>query len=1300
MKFIKSFVLSAFLLGTVGIGLQAQVATENRVVEGLKGRAVFLQQATGAVGAHLSGNGQYVFGNFGENEAAYIYNITTGKMKMYTGHGIVQVIDTNNYVATSFIMRNNSRTAFDLSGLSWVGNDEKDYGASLASTDLNFIGYDIYIGENYVTVFFDGEGNKVDTMAHYDPSLGTGYGSFAFAMSEDKQVVVGRTSMERAFSNFTAGIWDRTIDKTFAVTDTIRSGDVVVAGRANGTLYGINKEGTIATGELNDISYYINYDKTTHTYEAHEIPFLTGYGQGFGNTIVGDWIMGVDQTEVTERMPWLYNIKTGEKVSLQDHLVYRYGLNVEPVFHLFTPMGMSDDMRTIVGYSYEGGNWIPYVILLDENQIHPMPRNVSVRQLYRQENVEIQWVAPISSDEYTLKEYHIFRDSVQIGTVPPGTLVYTDNGAPQGVHNYQVAAVYTDEEVSDYSPVNRIMVVAVGGCLPVQKIDADIEYNRTVHLSWGLPSANISNAKGAARIERKAESRVALAQGGNSAKSGNAAKYMVEGQLDYVSMLNLESVMSSTALRLDHYMLVGDFRSSTIKVFDQVTGALVATHEVAKGPGGIFDMTYHDNTLYCVNNTNTVYELDLTHFLDSITVGNQWTAKSKLTHICYLEGLNEGEDMIMTGNYSSLYFYNPNPADANDTVAGVVNRFDVSKLTVIGSAYHNGRIYFSNQDDGNSSKVETYDWESGKHLFTTNLLDIPDLAAEVDVAHGYSALASGITIGELEDGTVVLDAVVQPLVTYNHLVTVEIESSPDVRGYNVYRDGEKINGDSVLKARHYDDVVFEPGKYTYTVEYVATSGCSLKSDDYASATAEIFEIGECKGPRSLEAFESNEMACLTWDLPSEGNDFIGFNVYRDGLQLVDKELTVHFYDENVEKGKEYTYRVEAFWGNSCVASDSVKIRPTFEGFADAPSGINVTAKAAGSKFNTTTTWNLPFFEKPLSFGYCSEPINATTFESPSNTLYVVAGWKSKDIEAYKDLYLVGVEFATGADNVNFNGIVYVDNKLVWSEPAGRVQKQVWNQMFFTKQFSMNQKDEIAVGYMVSYDPNTMNGDIVAYDMGPVAKSGASDLVSPDGVTFYTMGISANACIRALVVRQRDLDQASKMENGMEYLKTKVFALETLPSTEPSPLSVSKSTSEPYTLKGFNVYRDNTKLNDSVLRTFSFEDAGLDIGEYEYVVSAVYANDEVKSEPIIFAVVANEGSESVCPVSFQPNPVQDVLYIQGEYASLSLIDMSGRVVLSDVRNAQSLPMANLQSGIYFVRITLANGQSYVTKIVKK
>ncbi|MCH5244817.1 MAG: T9SS type A sorting domain-containing protein, partial [Lentimicrobiaceae bacterium] len=195
---------------------------------------------------------------------------------------------------------------------------------------------------------------------------------------------------------------------------------------------------------------------------------------------------------------------------------------------------------------------------------------------------------------------------------------------------------------------------------------------------------------------------------------------------------------------------------------------------------------------------------------------------------------------------------------------------------------------------------------------------------------------------------------------------------------------------------------------------------------------------------------------------------------------------------------------------------------------------------------------------------------------------------------------------------------------------------------------------------------------------------------------------ANLLINALVVRKRDLEDAAKSADPKAYIQKKAFVAGAAPMGEVKPIaSAPKTTSESYTLQGFNIYRDEVKLNEELLKTFSFEDHGLEFGgEYMYQVSAVYADQEVMSEEVWLSNVANGAAEAVCPIAVQPNPVQDVLHIDGEYTTLSLIDMTGRVVLSDVRNAKNISMTNFKTGLYFVRIVLTNGEEYITKIVKQ
>ncbi len=1287
MNFIKKMMLAVLFLGTAWM-VQAQDTT-NLVIQGKKAKIIYLTSLPGMQNGTLSRNEEYLFGAVGDQEGmvGYIYEIATGKVKVYEDFGIVEVKDFDNFVATTHIVRDGQRIEFKSQGL-------ESFSAAYASKDLDIISCETKIDGLYVSVLLDGQGNIIDTMPHAEEGLTPGYGSYVFDMSGDGSVMAGRSSKQKAHTNFTPAIWDRNARKTVA---TIIDDD-----QMDGTLYGISEDGTIATGEIMDNPYWVSYDKTTQQYTPHKIPLFSGYGLGWGKQVKmnNNVVLGIDQLsgpQVYERQSWLYYIDEDRKVSLHDHLNYLYGLDLnEEEYPLFTPISMSEDGRIITGYTINYV-WYPYVILLEDEQIHPLVRNVSVRQLYRSANVQIQWDEPMVGD-YTVQGYRIYKDSTLLATLPTTQRIYTDQVVEEGIHNYQVQAFYTDGEESDYSPVKKIYVTATDGCLPVKELTAGVVYNRTVNLNWGLPSAEISQGMAApVELRRSADSRIALAEGSEQ----SAPKYMAEEQLDYVGIWGMQSATAGSAVRVGDYLYVGHFNSNLIRIYNVFTGAVAASVEV-KDLGGVYDMTAHNNILYCVCNDirNRVFELAISEEDPfKITLSNVWNAKTKLTHIAYLEGLNDGKDMILTGNYNGMLFYNPNPEDENDLVPGIAERFNLKGLIISGSVYHNGRLYLANQNDGNSALVEVFDWESGKHLFTSNLMKLPSVTSVI----GDFSLISGINKGTLEDGTVVLDVMVQPLTTYNHLVTVEIESSPDVAGYNVWRNGEKVN-EELITARHYSEKVFEPGDYIYTIEYVAENGCTSKSDDYAKGEVTINPVGECAAPQRVAVYESNETACLTWEVPVETDGFVGFNVYRNGKMLIEELVDLKFFDSEIEKAKKYVYTVEAFYENSCGASDSVELVPTFEGTAEAPSAVTCAQKKVANGTDVTTTWDLPYFETPLALGYCTVPTGAVTLKG-SNVIYALVGWDSADLAKYKDLYVVGIEFILGTDKLTANGIVYVDGRMVQSESAGRIRAEEWNRVYLKKPVSMNH-NMIDVGYVVQFNPDELDGNVLVHDYGP-AKVGYSDQISPDGVNIYSLkasDVDANLCINALVVRRRDMEEAAKMPDvqAQGYLEKKAVSLSSVNLTEATPVNGVKAISESYSLKGFNVYRDGEKLNETILRDFSYVDEGMKAGEYFYSVSAVYADEEVTSDEVYVEIrdVDNDRQDAVCPVSFQPNPVQDMLYIKGEYASLSLIDMTGRVVLSDVRNVQSLSMVDFQSGMYFVKLMFENGRSYITKIVKK
>ena len=50
--------------------------------------------------------------------------------------------------------------------------------------------------------------------------------------------------------------------------------------------------------------------------------------------------------------------------------------------------------------------------------------------------------------------------------------------------------------------------------------------------------------------------------------------------------------------------------------------------------------------------------------------------------------------------------------------------------------------------------------------------------------------------------------------------------------------------------------------------------------------------------------------------------------------------------------------------------------------------------------------------------------------------------------------------------------------------------------------------------------------------------------------------------------------------------------------------------------------------------------------------------------------------------------------------LNIIDLSGRMVMSDLKNMSTVPTGDLEPGVYFLQFRLAGNQTCIIKIVKR
>jgi len=93
-------------------------------------------------------------------------------------------------------------------------------------------------------------------------------------------------------------------------------------------------------------------------------------------------------------------------------------------------------------------------------------------------------------------------------------------------------------------------------------------------------------------------------------------------------------------------------------------------------------------------------------------------------------------------------------------------------------------------------------------------------------------------------------------------------------------------------------------------------------------------------------------------------------------------------------------------------------------------------------------------------------------------------------------------------------------------------------------------------------------------------------------------------------------------------------------------------------------------------------------------------------PCLFSQLSDEQIDGQISLVLQPNPANDMLYISGEkllaQTKYEVLDINGRLIqsLSSQQDGQmSLNVSGLNTGIYFVRITLKNGQNHTLKFIK-
>ncbi len=307
--------------------------------------------------------------------------------------------------------------------------------------------------------------------------------------------------------------------------------------------------------------------------------------------------------------------------------------------------------------------------------------------------------------------------------------------------------------------------------------------------------------------------------------------------------------------------------------------------------------------------------------------------------------------------------------------------------------------------------------------------------------------------------------------------------------------------------------------------------------------------------------------------------------------------------------------------------------------------------------------------------------NAIGDDTQPDSFDALSHWDPRDLLPYDEMYITEISFfpssSTPATVNDYTLKIYTGSDLSTLAvdqviPPDKITFNNWNTIELTTPLQIDASINLWFGFN-NNSGTEISGFPFGVDKGP-ANEGKGDVIYyVESGTAYFMnaewGLNYNFNIAATVVNS--LEGSLKQSNR----------------SQKAQMSHYKS------MNGYNIYRDDVKINTTVVSETSYADVNVPDGNYNYYTTAVYSNGESLNSNISnITVIHNVGIPQVeiKEISIYPNPVKEKLYIQLEEISndpltIQIYDQMGKLVYTNEINPNSdrfdISVNNLVSGAY-------------------
>lgn len=426
---------------------------------------------------------------------------------------------------------------------------------------------------------------------------------------------------------------------------------------------------------------------------------------------------------------------------------------------------------------------------------------------------------------------------------------------------------------------------------------------------------------------------------------------------------------------------------------------------------------------------------------------------------------------------------------------------------------------------------------------------------------------------------------------------------------------------------------------------------------------------------SLEAFVTDVYGNSLELKTANPSGLLGYDIFRNGTKINSEAVVQTTYSDYDLAPGTYTYTVKALY-DSGSSGPSGPAEVKIEGQdLNAPKELS----AAASGHDVQLTWHKPAPSIVSEWIHYDDGNNHMSVGLASGgTLYVAIRFLPGQLTTYDGMFIERVRLFPCAQNTSYQLFIAKGanaSTILANVPLTGIEIDQWDTVDLAEPVPIDVTRELWIGYKIINHPAD---DMPAgADKGP-AVAGYGDMISTNG-TNYTSIYSINP--------------------DFNYN----WNIQALVTNHPVQKAVDLATGPAVTgLLGYNLYRNDQKINKSVIADTTYLDTGLPTGVYDYHVTAFY--DKGESGPsntvtvnLNFDLIEETGNYLI---KIYPNPSDSYIIVETleDFRHLRIVDMTGHEVYRTPIgiNKTKIPLEGFNPGVYAFLFT-SDSKTVVRKV---